>query len=109
MKKKVTSSKSIKKYEPGGENKTKPTGDTTNLKKTAVSAGNKLLFGDVRNIGKNATDFAKKQRAYKQQENKGKPGYDAQGVSNLSKFRTKAAKALGMNKNGGTVKSSKNK
>jgi hypothetical protein len=111
MKKKITSSKSIKKYKPGGENETPP-GDTTklnNLKKAAITAGNKLVFGDVRDFGKNLSNFASKQKAYKQEEHKGKPGYDAQGVSNLSKLKSAAAKALGINKYGGSIKSSKSK
>lgn len=109
MKKKTSTSKSVKKYLGGGENNVAPTGDTTNLKKAAISAGNKLLTDDVRNFSKNLSDFASKQKAWKRQENKGKPGYDAQGVSNLSKLKSAAAKALGINKYGGSIKSSKSK
>lgn len=109
MKKKTSTSKSVKKYLGGGENNVAPTGDTTNLKKAAIDAGNKVVFGNVTQLGKTFPDFVKKQKAYKQQENKGKPGYDAQGVSNLSKLKSAAAKALGINKYGGSIKSSKSK
>jgi len=57
----------------------------------------------VHQIKSNVSDFATKQKDWKQSVNKGKPGYDASGKSNRSKY----AEKLGTLKKGGSVKSKK--
>ena len=84
------------------------TDSTAIYKKRAERAGNKLLTADVRDFGKNISDFAKKQSELKRSENKGKPGYDSTGkrksLSDVMKFKFKHGGPVKKAKSGASLK-----